>query len=122
MKGHYADVSRALGTEMGHCLVCVCQKLNLQWPQGLHISLILHNAYLYKHMKMLSLVITLHYQSFHGERFKENKPKHCQHLVFSLVQFSCGGQKRPFFCGMKGVGRFKSGDTVPASVPGRSKE
>lgn len=77
MKGHYADVSMALGTEIGHGLLCVSQNLNLQWLQSLQISLILLSAYFYKHMKMLCLVITLHYQSFHGEWFKESKPKHC---------------------------------------------
>lgn len=57
------------------------------------------------------LVAALHCQSFHGEWFKENKPKHC-HLAFSLVQFSSGGHKGPFPWGRKGVGRLKSGDAV----------
>lgn len=54
---------------------------------------------LFVYMKMSCLVIALHYQSFHGEWFKEKKSKHCQHLVFSLVQFTSHGQKMSFFLG-----------------------
>lgn len=64
----------------------------------------------------------LHYQSFHGEWFKENKQKRCQHLVFSLVPFSSSGEKHPFSWGMKGVGRLKLGDAVSACELGKSKE